>query len=266
MLLSQSKLLLTLVLVFLQSVTSFKFGPVVKFKPSPRQLTYMNLDEKRGLKGYYTRPSRAIEKGGGFFIPGLQEERIRLISAAVLLVLFVINRNGSPVASFSQSVSELTGVFASILLFLEGVISKGIIQINNKTSANSAFLTVLKSDKTFNSEPKISTMIRYISKTCPNLLYVLCIDRNTSSTVIELGPSDGNDDSLIAIVLDNVNVSVGKYMVISSQEMNTILPSFLADSHFLIFSNESNFMWVVATGKKIDNKLIESVVSLSNFD
>ena len=27
------------------------------------------------MKGYYVRPSRAIEKGGGFFVPGLEGDR-----------------------------------------------------------------------------------------------------------------------------------------------------------------------------------------------
>ena len=40
----------------------------------------------RGLKGYYRRPSRAIEKGGGFFVPGLEDEKIRIFSATMLLV------------------------------------------------------------------------------------------------------------------------------------------------------------------------------------
>jgi hypothetical protein len=39
-----------------------------------------------GLKGYYRRPSRAIEKGGGFFVPGLENEKIRIFSATCLIV------------------------------------------------------------------------------------------------------------------------------------------------------------------------------------
>ena len=45
-----------------------------------------DLDGIRGLRGYYRRPSRAIEKGGGFFVPGLEDEKIRVLSASLLLV------------------------------------------------------------------------------------------------------------------------------------------------------------------------------------
>jgi hypothetical protein len=45
-----------------------------------------DLEGIRGLKGYYRRPSRAIEKGGGFFVPGLEGEKIRIVSAAFLIV------------------------------------------------------------------------------------------------------------------------------------------------------------------------------------
>ena len=39
-----------------------------------------------GMKGFYRRPSKAIEQGGGFFIPGLEGERIRIVTALALLV------------------------------------------------------------------------------------------------------------------------------------------------------------------------------------
>ena len=42
-----------------------------------------------GMKGYYRRPSRAIEKGGGFFVPGLEGERIRLLTAVALSLIHI---------------------------------------------------------------------------------------------------------------------------------------------------------------------------------
>jgi hypothetical protein len=41
---------------------------------------------ERGMKGFYRRPSKAIEQGGGFFVPGLEGERVRLLTAFALLV------------------------------------------------------------------------------------------------------------------------------------------------------------------------------------
>ena len=37
----------------------------------------ININGK-SMKGYYVRPSRAIEKGGGFFVPGLEGDRYRI--------------------------------------------------------------------------------------------------------------------------------------------------------------------------------------------
>lgn len=76
---------------------------------------------QRGLKGYYRRPSRAIEKGGGFFVPGLEGERIRVLTASAIFVLFAINRIGVQTSSVQQLVSEFTGIAVTALLFAQGV-------------------------------------------------------------------------------------------------------------------------------------------------
>ena len=45
-----------------------------------------DLVGSRGMKGYYRRPSRAIEKGGGFYVPGLEGEKIRIVSASFTFI------------------------------------------------------------------------------------------------------------------------------------------------------------------------------------
>jgi hypothetical protein len=40
------------------------------------------------MKGYYVRPSRAIEKGGGFFVPGLEGDRSFNFSRTTVWLLY----------------------------------------------------------------------------------------------------------------------------------------------------------------------------------
>lgn len=69
------------------------------------------------------RPSRAIEKGGGFFIPGFEGGKIRILSAALLLGLFVINSLGLQQPSLPVSISTVTGVTITVLLLWQGIAS-----------------------------------------------------------------------------------------------------------------------------------------------
>ena len=73
--------------------------------------------------GYYVRPSAALERGGGFYVPGLEGYRLRLLVAAVLGGALVLNRvlsEGTPV--LSQGISEALG-FAGIGLLILQVVS-----------------------------------------------------------------------------------------------------------------------------------------------
>ena len=57
--------------------------------------------------GFYVRPSAAVEKGGAFFVPGLEGFRLKLLAASVLGLALVTNRLASPgEPASSQLVSE----------------------------------------------------------------------------------------------------------------------------------------------------------------
>ena len=57
--------------------------------------------------GFYVRPSAAVEKGGAFFVPGLEGFRLKLLAASVLGLALVANRLASPgEPASSQLVSE----------------------------------------------------------------------------------------------------------------------------------------------------------------
>ena len=80
-----------------------------------------DMEGLRGMKGYYRRPSRAIEKGGGFFVPGLEGERIRVISAAALILMIAANRAGVLIAPPALVISELIAIISAVILFIQGL-------------------------------------------------------------------------------------------------------------------------------------------------
>lgn len=46
----------------------------------------------RGTKGLYVRPSKALEVGGGFYVPGLEGYRLRVAIVGLVLTLLTLNR------------------------------------------------------------------------------------------------------------------------------------------------------------------------------
>lgn len=68
---------------------------------------------------YYKRPAAALERGGGFYVPGLEGNRLRLAAACVLSLALLLNRIVSEGATSSQLVSETLGAAACALLFIQ---------------------------------------------------------------------------------------------------------------------------------------------------
>ncbi len=96
-------------------------------------------------RGIYARPSAAIERGSGFFIPGLEGSRIRLLFGILALVLVVANHffflddvgevidNNSRVG---MVIAELISTFYGAVLILQGTIDFGVE--NSSTSSSNA--------------------------------------------------------------------------------------------------------------------------------
>lgn len=111
------------------TVSGFNFNGFVSFSNQKISCPRVNLlsmsasqtNNKAGYKGYYRRPSKAIESGGGFFIPGLEGNRIRIISSTIFLLSIFINHIDVIRADQTQAISELCGVSMSVLLFLQGI-------------------------------------------------------------------------------------------------------------------------------------------------
>lgn len=154
-----------------------------------------------GMKGYYRRPSRAIEKGGGFYVPGLEGERIRIITACALVLMYVANRAGQTVASQPQIISELTGLSLAILLFVQGAadvlsVSSGKAPETPSSSAAAvpAYLSVIQSSQADDSQKRAATVAeavaRSVVQTSPDTNYVVLLQR-PALALLELGPVGG---------------------------------------------------------------------------
>jgi len=84
-----------------------------------------SVSKKRKASGVYSRPSAAIERGSGFFIPGLEGPRVRLAAGLILLALSVVNHNLSAATATvnpaNTAAEGLAAVF-SLLVLLQALI------------------------------------------------------------------------------------------------------------------------------------------------
>lgn len=165
-----------------------------------------DMESIRGMKGYYRRPSRAIEKGGGFYVPGLEGEKIRVVSASVIFLLFAINRLGQQPSTVTtqQLISECMGVSVTILLFLQGL-STFLPQKSVKDALASqintlSYISILQSnfDSCQSMQSKsVESIARSIIQTCVGTNRVIVISNSNTDprVMIEMGPT--SDKSLI---------------------------------------------------------------------
>ncbi|CAM9652363.1 unnamed protein product [Scytosiphon promiscuus] len=72
----------------------------------------------------YRRPSAAIERGGGFFVPGLEGFRLRFVLAAVILGLLSLDGLSRPGMTTSQVVSEVLAGLAGVSLFVQALVDQ----------------------------------------------------------------------------------------------------------------------------------------------
>eukprot|EP00527_Entomoneis_sp_CCMP2396_P005006 CAMPEP_0198144408 /NCGR_PEP_ID=MMETSP1443-20131203/15495_1 /TAXON_ID=186043 /ORGANISM="Entomoneis sp., Strain CCMP2396" /LENGTH=278 /DNA_ID=CAMNT_0043807795 /DNA_START=13 /DNA_END=846 /DNA_ORIENTATION=- len=87
---------------------------------SPDDQSKKKIGRKEGV---YVRPSAAIERGSGFFIPGLEGPKVRLAGGTVLLVLLAVNHFlSSSIISSGNVFSEALAAAFSILVLVQGLI------------------------------------------------------------------------------------------------------------------------------------------------
>lgn len=71
---------------------------------------------------FYKNPSKAIEKGGGFFIPGLRGPRLRYFVSILASCLLALNHIASPaVHTSTQTISEIFAAFSSFAVLATAV-------------------------------------------------------------------------------------------------------------------------------------------------
>jgi len=152
-----------------------------------------DLQSLRGMKGFYVRPSRAIEKGGGFFVPGLEGGRIRVVSAILLVFLNVVNNVGVSSLSTAETVSQSVGIIATVMLFLQGISEVFATELQQVTSTSirqsNDFLAVIQSsDRTEDRKAieNIDAVARSIIKTCGSINYIVVLQQ--ADVVYEIGP------------------------------------------------------------------------------
>lgn len=83
-------------------------------------------EEPRKAQGVYVRPSGAIERGSGFFVPGLEGPKVRVLFGGILLVLTAINHwVASQTASIDWSLEEGMAIGYALLVLFQAAIEYG---------------------------------------------------------------------------------------------------------------------------------------------
>lgn len=159
--------------------TVFKLCPYLK---STKKFAEKDLEGIRGMKGYYRRPSRAIEKGGGFFVPGLEGERIRVLTAGALLIMFAANRTGVQVVTTAQLISEVTGLVVTVLLFLQGLADAfSYSDVVVTDSDRGSYLSIIQSAKV----KIVESVVLALLQTCREVCHIIAV--SADGVIVEAG-------------------------------------------------------------------------------
>lgn len=96
---------------------------------------------------YYKRPSAALERGGGFYVPGLEGVRLRVAVASVLTIGLVLNRILSPTGdgapATSQTISEALGAVGIAFVFAQSAVQSKLEADIERDELRAAFVSRL---------------------------------------------------------------------------------------------------------------------------
>ena len=120
---------LALLAQHLVSVLAFSpcSSPPLRSKPrrTPSSLSATDDSSKSARsRGIYSRPSAAIERGSGFFIPGLEGSKIRFLFGITAILAEQLNHALVPTkpGDSGQVVAESLSLFYGVFLLLQGTI------------------------------------------------------------------------------------------------------------------------------------------------
>lgn len=109
----------------LSSSSSSSTAASRSFKISGGIQLYAEEGKRTKSKGVYVRPSGAIEKGSGFFVPGLEGPKVRVVVGIVLLGLTAVNHITSPTPFGNISFEEVVAILYSLLVLFQAAIEYG---------------------------------------------------------------------------------------------------------------------------------------------
>jgi hypothetical protein len=271
----------------IQKVRSYSSRSRFTLEPLRSGSDDVDMKTVPGLKGYYVRPSRAIEKGGGFFVPGLEGGRIRVVSALFLLLLYVVNHAGTvgpvgaPLRDASEGLSEVIGLTATVLLLIQGVVE--LLPQAAPSAPTNSFLGVLQSRPRAGGAGgagagevgvaggagagAVDAVVRAMVKNLPGVNYALVADPSAvgvDAVMYELGPVSSKPSALSADGVaalkasDSFTVYSGSMPSLSSLPPTTTEMGLLQDSRGLVWVLASSS----ATGNLLDSKeWIEALVA-----
>ncbi|CEM23848.1 unnamed protein product [Vitrella brassicaformis CCMP3155] len=93
------------------------------------------------MKGFYVRPSKALEVGGGFFVPGLEGWRLPVAGGLFFAVCLAVNHLASLEVAIGQTITEAIGAIAVLTLILQGLFRR---QLDMAAKSGELFADVLE--------------------------------------------------------------------------------------------------------------------------
>jgi hypothetical protein len=194
-------------------------------------------------RGIYSRPSAAIERGSGFFIPGLEGPRIRLLFGITVLIADAANHflAESQPGDIGQIIAESTAAFYGGLLLLQGIIESGGQRVSGRNdvtldsngdvmSQNRCVERISESlksnDRALEAVQKLSKTIidftptRYalVAEKDKGILYSLNASANEATTV-----DTGEQTRLIKLALDALSESRGGRVALPNDHPVSVL-------------------------------------------
>mmetsp|Transcript_381 Transcript_381/g.817 ORF Transcript_381/g.817 Transcript_381/m.817 type:complete len:304 (+) Transcript_381:56-967(+) len=227
----QTSALLTVVFASASLVLPFSCSsPLLRTKPrmAPSSLFATDDTSKSARsRGIYSRPSAAIERGSGFFIPGLEGSKIRFLFGITAILAEQLNHALVPAkpGDWGQVVAESLSLFYGVFLLLQGTIELSAEGKWERSSGESA-VEVPGTRSAFVAEcpAHVSPDVqREVQRTCEAVLNyspaIFVTLANTAGSLYTLGydvdsgdtPQRGSDEEkkLIQTCLDAASQSKG---------------------------------------------------------
>ena len=184
---------------------------------SLKHQTKLHANKKRGI---YSRPSAAIEKGSGFFVPGLEGGRVRIVFGITLLLANIVNdtvNNVSTTTTNQIGFTEWVGIVFALIIILQGVLEdvQENTLIDEPADVNSRMEVVQ------NSKPTLSSILvdqlRWVGLTIFSFTSTnkFLIWDNTDSFCFTLSPSKLGDVDPNVIQAARQSLSVSQTGTIS---------------------------------------------------